>query len=330
MEFLNNHLEITNKELKKIVEFTINSFKTDYADGIMATTSIDDTRKRIWDQFIETNFIYKYRDHFEEVYRIYRLSLSKYNKDRVDVVKSVLKKEAFEEFSKRVKIQKVPNYTYGEDFENITYENFVNHLLKYDVYKNSYNRLLENHHLYKLFYDVNDYKNFTLENFEGHVVNSVLYRKIFAKYYPDKIIPIAVKRIDEYQNPVYDIEELNLPTAKPAIKNKIRKHTFELNEQLLILNLCIADRNSIPITEKSKLIILIGEIKDDSIFNEPSSTNTTYDKIAKGYLRKGSSNTMIDLIDTILIKIDEFDLNIAKQTLNMHRRTLVKEQNNSK
>ena len=33
------------------------------------------------------------------------------------------------------KINKVSNYTYGEDFDNITYEAFVTHMLKYDVYK---------------------------------------------------------------------------------------------------------------------------------------------------------------------------------------------------
>ena len=334
MEYLKNHQEITNTELKKILDFTITSFKSDYEDGRTALKSIDDTRRRIWDEFIETSFIYKYKDHFEEVYRIYRLSLPNYNKNKVDVVKSVLKNEAHEEFLKRLKIKKVSNYTYDEDFDSINYESFIVHLLKYDVYQNSYNRLGDNIELYKLFYEVNNYEDFTLEKFDGHVVNSTLFKKIFSEYYPSKKIPIAVKRIDDYLNTVYDIiedsEELNVPVINSETKDKIRKQTFEIDEQLLILNLCLSDKNSIPLTEKIKLIILIGEIKDDSILYESSSNNNVYQKVNKGILRRGSSNTMIDTIDSIKIQIDEFDLVHTKQTLKKHRTTLISEQKETK
>ena len=161
MEFLNNHIKIADEELKKLTAFSINSLKSDSENGISVTKAIDNIRRKIWDEFIETSFIYHYKDHFEEVYRIYRLSLSNYNKDKVDEVKSVLKNEAYDEFLMRLKINKVSNYTYGEDFDNITYETFVTHMLKYDVYKKCYNRLSENIDLYELFYETEDYKEFT-------------------------------------------------------------------------------------------------------------------------------------------------------------------------
>lgn len=334
MEFLNNHIKITDAELKKLTAFSINSLKSDSENGISVTKAIDNIRRKIWDEYIETSFIYHYKDHFEEVYRIYRLSFDNYDNNKIDVVKAVLKNEAYDEFLKRLKIKKVSNYTYDEDFDSINYESFIVHLLKYDVYKNSYNRLGDNFELYKLFYEENNYEDFTLEKFDGHVVNSTLFRKIFSKYYPSKKIPIAVKRIDDYLNPVYDIieysEELAVPAINSETKDKIRKQTFEIDEQLLILNLCLSDKNSIPLTEKIKLIILIGDIKDDSILYESSSNNNVYQKVNKGILRRGSSNTMIDTIDNIKIKIDEFDLVHTKQTLKKHRTLLISEQKETK
>lgn len=334
MEFLNNHIKITDAELKKLTAFSINSLKSDSENGISVTKAIDNIRRKIWDEYIETSFIYHYKDHFEEVYRIYRLSFDNYDNNKIDVVKAVLKNEAYDEFLKRLKIKKVSNYTYNEDFDSINYESFIVHLLKYDVYKNSYNRLGDNFELYKLFYEENNYEDFTLEKFDGHVVNSALFRKIFSEYNPSKKIPIAVKRIDDYLNPVYDIieysEELGVPVINTETKDKIRKQTFEIDEQLLILNLCLSDKNSIPLTEKIKLIILIGDIKDDSILYESSSNNNVYQKVNKGILRRGSSNTMIDTIDNIKIKIDEFDLVHTKQTLKKHRTLLISEQKETK
>lgn len=333
MEFLNNHIKIADAELKKLIDFTINSFKMHSENGLSTFKAIDNTQRCIWDEFIETNFIYKYKDHFEEVYRIYRFSLSNYNKDKVDEVKSVLKNEAYEEFLMRLKINKVSNYTYGEDFDNITYEVFVTHMLKYDVYKKCYNRLSENMDLYKLFYETEDYKEFTFEAFEGHVINSKLYRNLYSINYPDKTIPSAVKRIDDYQNIVYDIienkEELNNPSGNQETKDKLKKQIFELDEQLLILNLCLEDKNSIPVTEKSKLIILIGEIIEDNLFKVPSSDSKTYSKIIKGILRKGSKKTMIQIIESILTKIESYNLTTTNQTLKKHRATLRNEQKNT-
>ena len=151
---------------------------------------------------------------------------------------------------------------------------------------------------------------------------------MFSKIYPKKNIPIVVNRTDEYGNPTIEIIELN-SILKEKTDAKIVKQTFELDEQILILNLCIVDKNSIPITEKAKLIILIGEIKDDSIFKESSSKNSVYQKISKGILRRGSPQTMLLILTSILTKIEIYKLNITNQTLRKHRADLISEQNHT-
>jgi hypothetical protein len=332
MEYLKNHAKITDTEYKKLISISINSFKLDSANGISADKAIDNIRRLIHSEFIESNFIYKYNQHFEEVYRIYTLSFSNYDSKKVDVVESVLKKETNEQFKDKLRIEKIPNFTYDEDFINIKYEDFVEHLLKYDVYQKCYSRLSANTHLYKLFYQTENYKKFTFEAFGDHVINSKLYRDLYSISYPGEPIPIAVKRINEYQNIVYDIDnsnEINHQLSNPKKKDEIKKQIFELDEQLLVLHLCLEDKNSIPLTEKSKLIILIDKIIEDNLFKLPSSDSKTYSKISKGFYRKGSKKTMIEIIDSILTKIENYNLNITNQTLKKHKAILRKEQNNT-
>jgi hypothetical protein len=216
---------------------------------------------------------------------------------------------------------------------NYPFDTFVKDLIEYDSLGRIEGRLSINSELYKLFYEFNTYDHFTLKSFDGHVVNSKLYRDLFVKFKPETPIPVAVRKIDGFQNIVYDIvekkEELNNPSGNQETKYKIEKQIFELDEQLLILNLCLEDKNSIPVTEKSKLIILIGEIIEDNLFKKSSSDSKTYSKISKGILRKGSKKTMIKLIDSILTKIEKHNLNITNQTLRKHRATLKSEQKNT-
>lgn len=242
----------------------------------------------------------------------------------------VIENEIKLEFEK-IKTQKIIDNNRNE-VVNYSFEAFINDLIEYDSLGRIEARLRNNSELYKIFYETNNYDDFTLESFDGHVINSNLYRKLFSKNYPKKTIPIAVKRIDNFNNIIYDIienqEELNNPSANQQVKSKINKHFFELDEQLLILNLCLEDRNSIPLTEKSKLIILIGEIIEDNLFNVSSSNSKTYSKISKGIFRKGSTETMILIINSILTKIEKYNLTKTEQTLKKHRTTLINEQKN--
>lgn len=332
MDFLNNHKFITDSEFKKLEDFVIDNFKKFKNDGKSVNFAIDKTIVLIWNIFIETNFLHKFSSRLRNIYSTYIYSFENYDHTG-DITMSVLKNEVFNDFKIIKEYNIVGQSTYVPEIEDLTFENFVSLLLKYDVAQKSHKRLSNNSDLYKLYYLQNSFENFTLEHFEGHVVNSDLYKKLFKKIHPEKPLPIAIQIIDEYKNTIYEIKEESEVKSKIAIKEsneKILNQIFELDEQLLILNLCISDINSIPLTEKAKLIILIGEIKDDSIFNESSSTNLVYQKINKGIQRKGSTQNMILIINSILTKIENHDLIIAKQTLKKHKTTLISEQNQLK
>lgn len=350
MEFLSNHIKIADAELKKLTAFSINSLKSDSENGLSVTKAIDNIRRHIWDEFIETSFIYHYKDHFEEVYRIYRLSFDNYDNNKIDVVKAVLKKEAHDEFLKRLKIKKVSNYKYGEDFDNITYEDFVTHLLKYDVYQKCYNRFAENMELYKLLFEANAYKYFTFNKFEGHVVNSTLYRNIFFEYYPNKQIPIATYKENEYGGGYYEIisseDRADISTSERLINNfnsSIQQEGFTTTEESRIktsidklsnveksflfhimckalgdntANNTIQKKNNekpfnLPATELCRLISII-VIKDLNSFDKMKYRDTVHYKILTKGIEYIEKDERIMFIETLLKKIK--DLNLSDTT----------------
>jgi len=350
MEYLKNHQEITNRELKKLTAFSINSLKSDSENGISATKAIDNIRRKIWDDFIETSFIYHYKDHFEEVYRIYRLSFDNYDNNKIDVVKAVLKNEAYDEFLKRLKIKKVSNYTYGEDFDNITYEDFVTHLLKYHVYQKCYNRFGENGELYKLLFEANAYKYFTFNKFDGHVVNSTLYKNIFSEYYPNKQIPIATYKENEYGGGYYEIsssvDRTNISTSERLINNfnsSIQQEGFTTAEESVIKTsidklsnveksflfhiMCKALGDNIannttqkknnekpfnlPATELCRLMSII-EIKDLNSFDKMKYRDTVHYKVLTKGIEYIEKDERIMFIENLVKKIK--DLNLSDTT----------------
>lgn len=332
MDFLKNHRSITDSEFKKLEDFVIVNLKKFKNEGKSVNFAIDKTRDLIWNIFIETNFLQKYSSRLRNIYSTYIYSFENYDHNG-DITMDVLKNEVFNDFKIIKELNIVGKSTYLPEIEDLTFENFMSLLLKYDVAQKSYKRLSNNSDLYKLYYLQNNFENFTLEHFEGHVVNSDLYKKLFKKFRPEKPLPIAIRIIDKYKNTTYKIKEESKVKSKIENKEsneKILNQIFELDEQLLILNLCISDNNSIPVTEKAKLIILIGEIKDNSIFTESSSDNTVYHKIIKGILRKGSIQNMLLIIINILAKIENYDLPVTKQTLKKHKTTLISEQKQSK
>ena len=261
------------------------------------------------------NAIYDF-NHFEELYQ------------KGASITLVIENEIKTEYNEKIRLKEIVDKN-NDEILNYSFSTLVNDLIEYDSLGKIEYRLSINSELYKLFYESNIYDQFTLESFDGHVVNSKLYKNFFSILKPNIPIPVAVKKIDEYQNVYYNIidaPEVNELDNNDKPKVKTKKQEFELNEQLLILNLCLEDKNSIPLTEKSKLIILIGEIIEDNLFKVPSSDSNTYSKISKGIFRKGSKKTMIQIIDTILSKIENYNLTITNQTLKKHKATLKNEQ----
>lgn len=333
MEFLKNHKKITLEETKKIQLFLIENFKRLKEEGRSKEYAIDTCSSLIHKNFIETNFIGKYSSHFESVYTLFQNAFDKYdrNDQNIDVITQILKNEIYEEFQHFGSINKISNRNYDDDFDSITFEDFVIHLLKYHAAKKAKNNLNRNSELYYIFYETNDYSDFTLESFEDHIINTELYRKLFEKHYPKLPLKKAVKYIDDWNSVNYRIEdELDTKNKKIKKSNIENIEEFETDEQALIINLCIVDKNSIPLTEKTKLLILLGEIKDKRLLNEDSSKNNFYKKVNEGYQRKGSVLNMISVIESILIKIEPYQLNITNQTLKKQKTTLISEENKTK
>ncbi len=304
--------------IEKLKEYKIQSRTFEYAiDQIRSNLSNERFNSIIGkNNDVFNNAIYDF-NHFEDLYQ------------KGASIALVIENEIKTEYSGKISIKKIVDKN-NDEILNYSFNTLVNDLIEYDSLGKIEYRLSFNSELYKLFYESNIYDQFTLESFDGHVVNSKLYRNLFSILNPNIPIPVAVKKIDEYQNVYYDIiidaPELNELGNKDTPKVKTKKQEFELNEQLLILNLCLEDSNSIPLTEKIKLIILIGEIKEDSIFKESSAKNLTYHKISNGIWRKGSKYKMIENIDSILIKIEKYDLGITNQTLKIHKAKLISEQ----
>ncbi|MCO6164506.1 hypothetical protein [Flavobacterium sp. NRK F7] len=332
MEFLDRIDDIITTEQIKIESFIKKKFKEFKSQDRKSEYAIDKTRTALYETFIRANFIDIYRSHFETYYNLYKNSVNTYD-NKQDAIKLALQNEMYEAYPSFKNFSKISNVKYCEEFDNLTFENFVKYLLQYDTSKKIEILFSKNSHLYILFYDNNYNGDFYLKPFEGHVVNSSIYKKLHKKFYPNKFIPYAKEETDEFNNTNYIIitEEIKNSSFREVKKvSDYEIHDFDINEQALLLNLCLSDKNSIPLTEKIKILILIGEIKDKSIFEVSPSINPFYNKVNKGILRKGSIQTMIDIVDIIFKKFDDYDLNITKQRLKIHKTTLLNEQNKTK
>lgn len=204
------------------------------------------------------------------------------------------------------------------ELKEYSYEQLIIDLATYYSETNIYRIFRNQHSLYDLIYKSENFSKFEIQEYETEIENTEIF-----DYFHNLVYPKSEKLLNK--------DLINLKTEKSKKVNlNIKKQDFELDEQLLILNLCLVDKNSIPLTEKIKLIILIGEINDNSIFIEKPSINNLYHKVNKGVDRKGSIENKLNMIENIIIKIEPFDLGITHQTLKKHKSTLISEQNRAK
>lgn len=335
MEFLDNYKNIITEEKKILQSFLIENFKKLKKEGRSIHYVIDSCESLIYKNFIETNFISRYSYHFERIYTIFQSAFDKYDRNikNIDIIKQILKNEVKEEFQQFDKSNKISNHEYENDFDTITYDTFVVHLLKYHVAKNASSNLNRNIELYTIFYDTNDYSNFTLRHFDDHVINSDFYRKLFTKFYPNKLIPIAKKQKNEWGTDIFEIDYNPPQTEEEKItelKEKLKKPYFELDEKLLLLHYCLVDKYGIPLTERAKLTISLGKIDDTDLFNKNSDASDSYKKISLGIDKKGSIANKILLVQNIIEKLDDKDYTSTKKTLNYHKNKLINEEKSSK
>jgi hypothetical protein len=192
-----------------------------------------------------------------------------------------------------------------------SFEDLIKDLAEYYSETDTYRIFRNENRLFELIYKSEDFSRFEIKEYDTVLENTEIFN-----YYRGLVYPESKQ-----------IKESSIDKSIEISKEKY-KHDFEIDEQALVLNLCLADKNSIPLTEKIKLLILIGEIKDKTIFSEDITNNQFYHKANKGIYRRGSTKTMIENINSILNKIENEELNITNQTLKKHRTTLISEQNN--
>lgn len=321
---------ILHKVFAKAEYFIIKQFKEFKADDRPYPHAVDKIRSRLT-KIYEENRVNRNIELFNSCYRIFNFRKDYYG-DTTSIIK-IVNIEIKKEFGEVIKSNKPVDNNFNV-INNYTFNRFVYDLIIYDSLRRIEARLGKNSDLYKLYYETEDYKSFTLRAFDGHVISSKIYQDLFSKVYPNKIIPIAVCSINQYGNEewkiIIDNDPSKLKENGTTNKVKIMQQDFDSDEQLLILNLCLVDNNGIALTEKIKLITLIGELKDKSIFKESSSSNNAYSKVNKGIFRKGSVTTMILTIDNILAKIEKYNLAGTNQTLKKHRSTLISEQKKQK
>lgn len=321
---------ILNKVYAKAEYFIIKQFKEFKNDDRPFPHAVDKIRIKLTKIYGE-NLVGRNFNLFESCYRIFNFRNGYYS-DTSSITK-VVENEIRKEFGEVIKINKPFDKNFNV-IDNCSFNQFIFDLIIYDSLRRIEARLGENSDLYKLYYDTKEYGSFTLEAFDGHVINSKIYQDLYSKGYPNKKLPVAIGTVNQYGNKEWKIikDDNPIEIAEADIQNesKIKKQDFDIDEQLLILNLCLVDNNAIPLTEKIKLLTLIGELKDKSIFIEQSSKNTAYSKVNKGILRKGSVSTMILIIDNIQIKIEKYILPLTQQTLKKHRSTLISEQKKQK
>ena len=199
-----------------------------------------------------------------------------------------------------------------------SFEDLIKDLAEYYSETDTYRIFRNENRLFELIYKSEDFSRFEIKEYDTILENTEIF-----KYYCKLVNP-------QGNNPMMlnGIETENNQDNKAT--KKINKQVFDLNEQALILNLCLEDKNSIPLTEKTKLLILIGEINEEKIFNEDSSINNFYKKVNEGCQRRGSISNMIKVIESIIIKTEPYFLNITKQTLNTHKAKLISEEKRTK
>jgi len=214
--------------------------------------------------------------------------------------------------------------------KSIPFDEFVKELINYDCLRRLQIRVNENKILYQLFYDNKDFKGFTIEHFKGHVVNSIVFKKYFRKYYPGKPLPVVTEKKDNYGNTLIEINNSPNKSQKNtgiSSKNEIYNIELTIDEKAMLLHICLVDKEPIPLTEKIKLICIIGEIEDDSLFVKSSAQSTFYQKVKTGIYRNGSKTTLLELVNQLLEKIQNIEIESIKKRLR-HYKLIIKNNKN--
>ena len=129
------------------------------------------------------------------------------------------------------------------NIKGYSFEDLIKDLAEYYSETDTYRIFRNENRLFELIYKSEDFSKFEIKEYDTVLENTEIFN-----YYRGLVYPESKQ-----------IKEPSIDKSIEISKEKY-KHDFEIDEQALVLNLCLADKNSIPLTEKIKLLILIVEI----------------------------------------------------------------------
>lgn len=309
MDFLNNCNKILDTEFNLLKDLIVDTLSSDYKKGKKFENSIEKLSNLIHNEYLAKSYINSQTNYFEQCANILFEHKSLYNTEKVDSIYCVLSDEIKTIFSNKNKNERINRP--DSDISFINYETFVTHLLKYYAAKKTANKIdgvskyfIE---LMRLFYDLDDYNDFNISLLKMDV-NEITFEKInkyFIKH--NKVLKCVNDKTEEVK-----VEENNNKSFE-KYENAINSLTSD--EKTVLINILLNKNNGLSDAEKIKLIIISGGIKDYRIFEENSNNNLIYNKSNKGIDYPYSKNSKIDLLKSILDKIEVLNLSKTNEYL---------------
>jgi hypothetical protein len=299
MDYLKEHKNIIKKEANSVKKFIITFLQNENEKGRNTDKAISDLANFFYKEYLSNSLIEKHKFYFDGIINDLRIHKYNYDSKKVDSLLKTLENEVYKSFMEiKATFSKFKLEDY-EVFEKLTYESFFSEILKYTLYQkvqarleNSIPQLTEG---IKLFYELNDYNDFSTT----YLIDE-----------SEKITELRISNIFKKLGRKFDSKKIRNNTNEKSIIDKI-KSTFDENEKILLLNLAFFQGDKIEKTEKLKLILLIGELTDYSLFEGLAKNSTFYKKVSAGIDHYGKKNQEVYL-DSILLKIETLELKITK------------------
>ncbi|MDK2772166.1 MAG: hypothetical protein KYX68_08090 [Flavobacterium sp.] len=286
MEFLKKHKKITENEINRLKKHIIESLKKKFEIGRTAESSIKNLSIDLHNNFICKSFIYKYRGYFENCLIILNNHKSLYDSKKTDSIYNTLNNEIYEIFISKIEIAKKQEYI-KEDFNDLTYESFVKHLLSYYVQNNFYNKLESEEgyflKLLELFYEIDDYSQFDNSFFSDHekIITLEKVEKIF-NMYNKKLI------LENFggQNNLIETQKKISSDLNNELKDSLKE--FSIDEKYIILHALYKvieikkyENRSLDLAEFLRVIRICQDIDDITLF-QTNYTKKFYNQVSKG------------------------------------------------
>jgi hypothetical protein len=293
MEFLKNHKKITEKEVNTLKEYIIDHLKNSFQKNRTSEKAIEKLTNDIHNNLIIKSLISRYTGYFENCYRKLLEHNTLYDPKRTDTIYNTLEEEVYEIFQPKLELAIKQEYT-KEELIDLSYEDFVSHLLKYAVLKNVNNKLNSEevyfNELLKLFYELDDYSQFDNSLLKDHI-ELITYERV------QKIYLHYGKKLKTVKTDIKNTIKENQKEISSKFNNELYSKIENFNEDekniiLHALNKVIeqkkSDDKSLDLAEFLRVIRICQGIDDITLF-QANYTKKFYNQVSKGL--DYSSNT---------------------------------------